>query len=718
MSRSSDFALRFLKRGWQPIPVPRGSKNPGRRDWSSERRDEAAVLRDFAEARNVGVLLGGASGGLVDVDLDSPEALALAPAILPATDAVFGRESTPRAHWLYRTNKASTEKFSDPTSPTGNRAVLAEIRASGMTVFPGSIHPSGEEIRWDDDGDPSEIAVDDLQRRVALLAAASLLLRHYPAEGCRHDFTLALAGGLLRAGIDPETAAGLVLSIAQAAGDEEAAARASNVLTTQRRDEAGERFSGWPTLERLLANQIGTSDAALVVGAVTSWLGYASEAEPEPPLSSFNSFLPANSLGDEAIYGLAGDFVRSISPFSEAAPAGLLSTFLTTFGSLTKTPYLFIDGRRHHGNIFTMLIGPTAKGRKGTALSNVRLVVDEVDPDWTSNCIVRGIASGEALIYRLRDKTEAEQEDAGGVDDKRLLVVEEEFATILRGGKRQGSIISQILRTAFDSGVLEQVVTRRPSLKATDPHVSVIGHITLGELGQETRKGDLTGGLMNRFLWVWVERAQMLPNSTPPPREIVNNLVKRMKAAFRFSLTVEEMKRDAEAAAIWETVYPSLSGEKPPRFGDAVSRGEVLVVRLSLIYALLDESDVIQADHLIASLSLFEYAEASAQRVFGNEELGDLEERILSLLRGSPDGVSRTEIYRALGNNLTAKKVNTALKTLSNLGLASKSDSPTGGRPTETWIGSTNYTNYTKNLLPGRYVNLAKRALRDFRNRK
>jgi hypothetical protein len=55
---------------------------------------------DFSEEDNTGIVLGEASGGLVDVDLDQPEAVIAARNVLPP-GVVFGRRSSPGSHHLY-----------------------------------------------------------------------------------------------------------------------------------------------------------------------------------------------------------------------------------------------------------------------------------------------------------------------------------------------------------------------------------------------------------------------------------------------------------------------------------------------------------------------------------------------------------------------------------------------------------------------------------------
>src|SRR4051812_15874464 len=95
-------AQNYLSRGWQPLPVPYGSKNPGRDGWQAERRTDADLDRDFGSRLvNIGILTGEPSGGLIDIDLDTPEAIALASVFLPETGAIFGRAEKPGSHRLY-----------------------------------------------------------------------------------------------------------------------------------------------------------------------------------------------------------------------------------------------------------------------------------------------------------------------------------------------------------------------------------------------------------------------------------------------------------------------------------------------------------------------------------------------------------------------------------------------------------------------------------------
>ncbi len=171
-------ALEYIRLGWSVIPVRARLKRPVDDKWPQLRVSAAEVPKYFAPDSNIGVVLGDVSAGLVDIDLDCPEALELADVFLPATRE-FGRASARRSHRLYYSRHARTEKFAD-----ASRQMLVELRANAtdggeglQTVFPGSVHESGELIEWDADQEIARITPEALRTAVARIASVALLMR-------------------------------------------------------------------------------------------------------------------------------------------------------------------------------------------------------------------------------------------------------------------------------------------------------------------------------------------------------------------------------------------------------------------------------------------------------------------------------------------------------------------------------------------------------------
>lgn len=251
----------YLKRGWCPLPLEHNKKNPSiEKDWPNFKTTPARIVYDFKKGDNIGLILGGRSGGLVDVDLDCPEALAVADLLLPETDLISGRVHAERSHRWYVMDPppAKTEMFKDV-----NGASLVELRSTGgQTVAPPSVHPSLEQFEWDLFKEPGTGLTIE---HVAKLAAACLIARHWPAEGARHAASLALIGMLACAGWQQDETYKFLEAVLEATRDEETPGRLQNVESTFQKVLAGVAATGGPSLEEILSKD--------VVDRVRRWLG-------------------------------------------------------------------------------------------------------------------------------------------------------------------------------------------------------------------------------------------------------------------------------------------------------------------------------------------------------------------------------------------------------------------------------------------------------------
>lgn len=269
MQTPLDLAHDYQARGMAVLPVEYKGKRPSHnghllKNWQNLRPTVDELLTYFGNGpQNIGVLLGDPSGHLVDVDHDCPEALIIAPLLLPPTNSTFGRASRRRSHNLYYAD-LTTKKYCDPLVKDEHKAMLVELRSTGtQTVFPGSVHESGEEIEWDTDGDPAHITAHELERAVAEEAAACLLARYW-SDGSRNDAALALAGGLLRAGWAEDKTMRFIEVICLAARDDETPSRLLTVVGTATKLADGAHVTGWTRLGEIIDKRI--------VDRVRQWL--------------------------------------------------------------------------------------------------------------------------------------------------------------------------------------------------------------------------------------------------------------------------------------------------------------------------------------------------------------------------------------------------------------------------------------------------------------
>jgi hypothetical protein len=410
--------------------------------------------------------------------------------------------------------------------------------------------------------------------------------------------------------------------------------------------------------------------------------------------SSFNSYHRENEwprpLGEAAYYGLAGEVVRAIEPHTESDPAAILFQFLAGFGNqVGRGAYFLVEGDRHTPNLFIGLVGQSAKARKGTAWGRIRQVLELASPFWAESRVVSGLASGEGLIWQVRDpivktvknKKTGEIEEVvedEGVSDKRLLVQESELARVLRVMARDGNTLSAIIRDAWDRGNLRSLTKNSPG-QATGALISIVGHVTEAELRRELTQTEAANGFANRFLFVCVRRSKCLPDGGGSVD--LGNLSLKVSQSVTAAQGMGQVCRDAKARALWHSVYPKLSEGQPGLHGSVTGRAEAQVLRLSLIYALLDGSSVIQEPHLRAALELWRFADDSAKFVFGESEGDHIADTILAGLKSSPSGLTRTDISDLFGRNADAARVNVSISALESRGLITIETVATKGRP-------------------------------------
>ena len=408
---------------------------------------------------------------------------------------------------------------------------------------------------------------------------------------------------------------------------------------------------------------------------------------------------PWPAADPRAFSGLAGQLVRVIDPATEADTMAVLAQLLVAVGNaLGRSACFMVEDTAHYLNLMTIIVGETAKARKGTAWHRVERIMALADDTWVRDRVASGLSSGEGLIYHVRDpvfKQKPQRENGQiigyedvledpGVADKRLLALESEFAGPLRVMKREGSTLSQVIRAAWDGSPL-RTLTRNSPLQATGAHVSIIGHITDEELRRELSHTDYANGFLNRFLLVCARRSKCLPDGgTVDDAELIP-LARALTVAINFGRSVGALTRTPEARDAWHTIYPSLSDGRPGLLGAATSRAEAQVTRLSALFAVLDMNDMIRLPHHEAALAVWDYCLQSATYVLGDSSGDPVADRILSALKTNPPGLPREAIRELFSRNRSAQEIDRALRLLQAQGRAKVSRVLTGGRPAEVW---------------------------------
>ncbi len=375
-------------------------------------------------------------------------------------------------------------------------------------------------------------------------------------------------------------------------------------------------------------------------------------------------------LSPGALHGILGKIVCAITPHTEADPAAMLVTALTMAGNMIGAgPHLCVGPIKHEAVIFAVIVGASAKARKGQSYAEVKRFFAEAEPELVETTAVSGLSTGEGLIARVRDR------DDGEPVEKRAMIHEPEFARTLAVAARENATMSPILRDAWDRTTL-RVLTRNLPLEARNAFCSFIGHITLEELTARLCDVQIANGFANRFLFACARRGPLLPHGGNLLSSEVERLGGMLRDALAVARTRGQMTRSPAFDAAWEELYRGFP-EEPGLAGAIIARDAAQTLRLALVYALLDGATEVDLPHLKAAYALWCYCEDSAKHIFGQKLGDDVRQRLLDGIRASyPAGLDRTDQMAIFGGHAKAQRLDAARTYLIAGGLAVETREP------------------------------------------
>ena len=421
--------------------------------------------------------------------------------------------------------------------------------------------------------------------------------------------------------------------------------------------------------------------------------------------NTFNSYSapPENEYPDlppPAFEGLAGDIVQRLAVFTEADPVGVLASILAFVGNAIGTgAHCMVGATKHSLKFWPVLVGDTAVARKGDGWKLASFVASLSDPAWCERVRIGGLSSGEGLIWEIRDpilKQEPVKEKGRivgyeevitdhGTSDKRLTVVETEFARVLQSMERKGNTLSSIVRQAYDGDELRTMTKNTPA-NSTGAHVTIIAHITREELLRNLYEVEISNGFANRFTFLAVRRSKLLPEPDVLQPHVVADLTGQLAERLEMGRDLGVMQRTTAAKPRWREIYEELANPPEGMVGALVARAAPQILRLSAIYAVLDGRRDIHREHLERAYSLYQYAEKSARYIFG-ETLGDAIADTIAGALQSNGRLTRTDISGLFGRNASSARIASALQALFRKGKAHpEADTEGVGRPVEWWV--------------------------------
>lgn len=363
--------------------------------------------------------------------------------------------------------------------------------------------------------------------------------------------------------------------------------------------------------------------------------GKAADSSRQPavdgePISELQMAAHRNSPQPDpaCLYGLIGDVAQAGSEGTETNAYAIAANFMGYLScAVGRGVYLPVGNTWHHPRLFCLHIGRSGRGRKGDALSLVLRIdqaLRELNDSFAPQIHRGGLSSREGLVALMHDGYRQGRQEIPAIEDKRLWVVESEFANVLHQGRREGNTLSASLRDCWD-GVCLKPATKSNRLYASYPHVCLSGAISPSELTGLMTARDLTNGFANRFLMIWAERSQILPFPKATPQATVDSLARRILDVLAFVGSDrhdqrDRLRMDLSAQAQWH--YAQLyRGELHEDLGSELvsamlERRAPMLLRLAMLFALTDLQLRVDVHHIDAAMVWMRYSTASVRYVF------------------------------------------------------------------------------------------------------
>lgn len=391
------------------------------------------------------------------------------------------------------------------------------------------------------------------------------------------------------------------------------------------------------------------------------------------------------------------------SPTSEAADEFLFAGLLTVTGAMLGRRVWIWQASNIYPNIYSVIIGKSAKARKTTAANYSEQLLKKVDKHVIFSS---GISTTQGLIGLLQLPSESEikeyQEAQAEADNEleepsmndkiarymalefqdrleyegfRLLYYEREFSRLLKKTKKDySSDFVETLQEAYDmKDELDNHSFTNP-ISAEKPCISVISTTTFGKLQRHLENEEIEGGFANRFMYFIGDRKPPKPRPPKPDKALLTELMSELNE-IRQKWNHTEFTMTKEAEKIWDEFYcKDYETESATAIIDHISsRFTTHAIKLALIFAATEnDKPFITAKQVKTGIDIVEYLRKCAIEIFalqGGSKYSKIERLITDFLKKSRSATV-TKIWRHVRKEMsgtTTKEIQNTLNSLQKM---------------------------------------------------
>jgi hypothetical protein len=371
--------------------------------------------------------------------------------------------------------------------------------------------------------------------------------------------------------------------------------------------------------------------------------------------------------GNLMLYGIIGDIARAGAEGKGLNPISIAMAIMTWLSAAVSPKILVPLGDGYHSaKIYSVHVGRSAIGGKGDSLNLLKKIIrllDEKYPELSPMFHSGGLSTKEGLALKLHDGYMDKGRQIEPILDKRLFILESEFVKLLALSKNNNNTILPTLRDVWDHGSAIYPLTKHNPIKSTSPHVAIYGNVTPNELRATLNPTDIYGGTVNRFLFFYAERLKAVAFPSSTPHEQVAFFTDKLARIITWSKMDYGTSNDNgqatiaclsdNAKAFWVQEHKRISSNYgSPLVAEATGRRTPYALRLALLFAITDQSLIIEHHHLRAAIAWVDFSAQTADYLFGDgvkkaKANGVLKEKLINFLSKQPNReASRTEISK------------------------------------------------------------------------
>jgi DNA primase len=360
---------------------------------------------------------------------------------------------------------------------------------------------------------------------------------------------------------------------------------------------------------------------------------------------------------DQAVYtGVFRSYIDLLRGSTEAPDEYHYYFLLTVLGLIIGKRRFVFYGRRQYPNFYFVLIGPSGKARKTTAMRFARDLLEAVNSDVE---IITGVPSGESLIRELDG------------ENKIRIIYQEEFAVILKKANQETSNTCQRLTELYDTPNEVTNPTQVNPAKARNFLLSLVAGSTREWLISDLNVRDIHGGFANRFGFVVGKLKEPIPLPVPYDQHQWDNLVKEIQELDTFLADKKSSKYlglTEKSKKLWVEYYNYYYNKMWSSHEMALlaERLTEKIYKTAMVYATVERSPSIEAHHLELAIKVGNHLEACIQYLFSNigrKEGIQEEQKVLTIIKRE-GSIGQSKLHQHFGSSISSERLKKILESL------------------------------------------------------